>query len=236
MKWNKALCAYLAIQNPGAQIPEECKGLLSTTTTTTTTSTAPMSSEKTLATDFPILTQMNPKIITTPILTKPTTPTPKTQINPTQSQKTQTPKTQTPKTQTQPDLPSDSDWWAEICQAIKDSPLWAKIMGGLSIAIAVMFLVSRCLKGLAKIIENNNPGRCLGCVDCLKGTAKCANVCGLAFKALRDSLAAVINGNGQLPLEQHETRDTDRLLPGDVPGGPLNSQQDGQVWLATSQM
>ena len=115
MKWTKELCSYLAIQNPGAQIPEECRGLLSTTTTTST-STAPTSSEKTLTPDFPISAQINPKIITTPILTKPTTPTPKTQITPTQS----------PKTQTQPDLPSDSDWWAEICQAIKDSPLWAK--------------------------------------------------------------------------------------------------------------
>ena len=119
-------------------------------------------------------------------------------------------------------------------------PLWAKIMGGLSGAITVLFLVSCCCKGLAKIIKDNNPGKCFGCVDCLEGTARIANVCALAFKAFRNSLAAVVNGNGELPRQQHETRDTDRLLPGGplvgVPGGPLNSRQDGQVLLAESQM
>ena len=113
-------------------------------------------------------------------------------------------------------------------------------MGGLSGAITVLFLVSCCCKGLAKIIKDNNPGKCFGCVDCLEGTARIANVCALAFKAFRNSLAAVINGNGELPRQQHETRDTDRLLPGGplvgVPGGPLNSRQDGQVLLAESQM
>ena len=222
MKFDRKLCEYLLTMNPGAEI-KECQEITGTTTT---------AKNLALTDDRPITAQISPKIITTQFLTQPTTLTPMTQSTQTPKPPTPTP-TQSPKTQTQPILPHE-DWVAHIFQAIRDSPLWLKFMGGLTMVILLMFMVSCCCKGLSKIITDNNPGNCLGCVDCLEKTAIIANLIGLAFKAFRDSLAAVVNGNGQLPRQQHETRDTDFLLPG-VPGGPLNSRQDGQILLAESQ-
>lgn len=228
-------------QDPGSNIPEECRKYFPTVTNTIIPTTTESTMPRTPADYIPKTTQIDLNITPTQFepektASNPTTTTKmtsKTTSTPTQTTSTPTQTTTTPTTKTKAILAAniDPDWEEILIQWIKDWPLVAKIMTGLGLVISLLMVVSVCCESIAKKIRENYPGQHIRELGCLEDTGHYLNLLRLVFEGLRDGLEALTKKKGD---SQHtETHnETQRLLP----AGPRSSRQDEPYPLAESQL